>query len=109
MDNRRFDTVQLLRGGILDSPLPKTSIPHGEREEYSVDVGDIEESALQAKLEGGVILTCSEYYGIPYLWKEDAVYHGTLLQDRAVTEDHTFATADEALAWFIKTARSVAG
>jgi hypothetical protein len=44
----------------------------------------------------------SNYYGIPFVWKEAAgVYRGTMLQYRAISEAPTFASADEAAAWFV--------
>jgi hypothetical protein len=119
MDARRLSTGDVLATGILSVPPPDTDIPK-DREDVGVDV-DAEfvpadglhvgnTDALRAKLEAGAVLHCSEYYGIPHVWKaDDGSYRGTLLQYRAVSEAPTFATADEALEWFVDTAYAVAG
>lgn len=118
MDERRLNTMDILAMGITSLPAPETDIPEN-REELSVwayesswqDEDDLHTRSpeLKGKLEQGVVLSCSEYYGIPYIWKERGKYRGVLLQYRAVTEDCTFDTAEEAIEWFKDTADQVAG
>lgn len=100
-----------MASGILDLPPPETDIP-GDREELQYCLccpSELDAEALQ-KLEEGAVLSCSEYYGIPHLWKQtEGVYRGVLLQYREVTENETFATAGEALAWYHRMNEAVEG
>ena len=71
MSHEWLNTGEVLAAGILNKPLPETTIPK-DREETSVDIDDIaDEAALSEALERGVVLYCSEYYGIPHVWKQD--------------------------------------
>lgn len=103
MDPRRMDTLAAMTGGIFGKPIPTTSIPN-DREDVR-GAGDdwsyIGNEAVIAALEAGKLVSASNYYGIPHVWKAtDGVYRGTLLQYRSVTDDPTFATAREAAEWF---------
>lgn len=110
MDTRRLSTGDVLAQGIINRPAPKTSIPD-DREECDYQCWDDKpgRDELLAAIERGEVLVCSEYYGIPHAWKDGESYRGTLLQYRAVTEDPTLATADEAVDWFLETARACEG
>lgn len=118
MDERRLNTGDVMDLGITSLPAPKTDIPT-DRDDVGVDaqgmasgdeltVSDLD--GMKAVLERGAVLHCSEYYGIPNVWKaDDGSYRGTLLQYRAVTEDPTFSSVDEAIAWFVETAYACVG
>jgi hypothetical protein len=108
MDERRLSTGDVIAAGILGVPRPTTEIPR-DRETYEVGVDELDREVLEARLLANDVLVCSEYYGVPHLWKQGQRYHGCLLQYRSVTERPTFAEAAEALDWFIETAISVAG
>lgn len=106
MDNRRLSTGDLLASGLINQPAPKTEIPT-DREE--VEHGGDEASVIAA-IEAGKVVSASNYYGIPNVWKAaEGVYRGTLLQYRSVTEDPTFATAEAAAEWFIDRRESTDG
>lgn len=99
----RLDTGQLLALGILEKPVPQTDVPEDRESVDALDDttwGYIGHERVTEALEDGKVVSASNYYGLPYLWKEGDVYRGTLLQYRAVTENPTFATIDEALEWF---------
>lgn len=105
MDYRRLDTAGVIASGIIGMPAPKTEIPR-DRDEFDPSTGAYGESLVEldqivAAIERGEVITCSNYYGIPYAWKQaDGVYRGTLLQYRAISEDPTFATANECAEWY---------
>jgi hypothetical protein len=107
MDSRRLSTGDVLIQGIVGMPNPKTDVPT-DRENICVDYDDSEKTARDHLLADKVV-KCPEYYGIPIAWKDGDHFRAILLQYKAVTEDHTFQTAEEAAAWFCSTARSVAG
>lgn len=102
MDTRRLDTQHIIALGILDIPPPKTDIPHDRTPFDLHDDWDryAGKEAVVAALERGDLVSASNYYGLPYAWKAgEGVYRGVLLQYRQVSEDKTFATADEAAEW----------
>jgi hypothetical protein len=110
MDTRRLSTLDVLAAGIINTPAPRTDIPEGRpRCEYDVYDNKPDRDALLVALERGDVLACSEYYGIPFVWKDGDLYRGTLLQYRAVTEAPEFGSADAAMEWFQDTSRAVAG
>lgn len=107
---RRLDTRQVLDSGILYSPAPETDLPV-DRERFDAS-GDsyAGTEAVIAALETGKLVEAPNYYGVLYAWKgDDGMYHGTLLQYRSVTEDPTFATAEDAEVWFHDTYHSTDG
>lgn len=106
MDPRRLDTGQVLAGGILDIQVPRTDIPEN-RDHY--DPRDRTDLTPAAALDLLKLLYVPEYYGVVAAWKDDAGYHGRLLQYRAVTEAPDFATAADCAAWFTRTVESVTG
>ena len=109
MNEERLNTEQAIARGILSQPIPKTDVPR-DREHEGVDLWHCPDAAkLSDALEAGRVLDCSEYYGIPIAWRDGDVYRGVLLQYREVTERREFVTANEAVAWFLETARSVIG
>lgn len=84
MDNRRFNTTQLLTLGILDLPTPKQEVPSKAKLQH-VDEDDIQEDTLRkGLLIGG--LSASMYYGCWSIWGTDNGYSGELLQYRSVTD-----------------------
>jgi hypothetical protein len=93
-----------MAGGFLGVTPPKTEIPE-DRERWDNKERDWACPAhdeIVAALEAGKVVEASNYYGIPFVWKEAAgVYRGTMLQYRAISEAPTFASADEAAAWFV--------
>lgn len=110
MDERRLSTGDILNAGMLGVPAPTTEIPK-DRETFHAG-GDeyVGRDAVLAALEEGKVVESPNYYGIPHIWKAgDGVYRGTLLQYRAVSEDPTFATAEEAEAWFSATNSATIG
>ena len=109
MDYARWDTGQVLANGVLDRAIPKTGIPE-DRDFLELDVCEMPTAqAIAEALDAGLVASCSEYYGIPYAWKEGDRYRGVLLQYRNVTEDETFPTALAAAGWIRSTSLSVAG
>lgn len=110
MDPRRLDTEQALAAGIINIPLPETDIPE-DREDVSYDIYEpMSADELIKALDEGKVVSCPEYYGIPNIWREaEDDYRGTLLQYRSVSEAPQFATAEDAVEWFITTAAAVAG
>lgn len=94
---------------------PETDIPEDRpQEQYRVYDYDTEKPTPRSKVErwlkGGRVIHCSEYYGIPYIWRiSEKKYRGILLQYRDVTEDHTFSSAKECIDWFIETSERCAG
>lgn len=120
MDSRRLDTGQVLAAGILNRPIPKAPWPEG-REDVSVHLdypggeewignGQLDAAVVREAVERLAVVGCPEYYGFPKVWKaDDGAYRGVLLQYRSISEDHTFATVDEAVEWFCATAAAVAG
>jgi hypothetical protein len=111
MDRRRLSTADVLAMGIIEQPPPKTDIPQG-RNRIQYDIYEPMSAAQLIKLleDEANCIDCSEYYGIPHIWKEgEGSYRGVLLQYRNVTEAPTFTDAHDAVAWFITTAAEVAG
>lgn len=111
MDDRRLSTGDVLAMGILNRGVPETEIPKGrERFSASFEYEYEGRAAVLGALEAGQVVESSNYYGIPLIWKQaEGVYRGTLLQYRNVTEAPTFATAEEAVDWFERTAAQTAG
>jgi hypothetical protein len=108
MDTRRLSTDDVLAAGIIGSPPPKTNIPK-DREGCGVE-WNFNPDKVREELAGGKVLECSEYYGIPYLWKDGDKYFGCLLlRYCAVTESPVFNTADAAIEWFKDICAKVAG
>lgn len=106
MDSRRLDSMGVLASGILGMPAPKTDVPEGRDRVDAMDWDTYEfigEERAREAVDSGAVLRASNYYGIPYLWRDGGVYRGLLLQYRAVTEDHTFGSLDEAVGWFERT------
>ena len=93
MDNRRWNTQQILGGGILDKPIPETSQPEGlkllDDEKYSED-------GVRSDLESGG-LTAAQYYGCWSIWQTPSGYSGELIQYRSVTDRISDAPIDEAI------------
>jgi len=87
MDERRFDTGQLLDMGILNLPLPQTRRKNSAGL-IEVDQDEYTEESLRGGLEA-VGLCASQYYGCWRIWKTDTGYSGELLQYRVVTEEFT--------------------
>jgi hypothetical protein len=108
MDTRRLSTGDILSMGIINKDAPKTDVPE-DRERIGFDIYDGAENDVREALERGDVVDCSEYYGIPIVWKDGEIYRGTLLQYRAVIEAPEFSDLDSAVEWFMDTARSVAG
>lgn len=105
MDYRRLSTLDLLNTGILNKPMPETDIPEDrERFEDCEDPdtwGYIGNDAVLAAVEDGKVVSAPNYYGIPYLWKDDdGRYQCRLLQYRNVTEAYEFKFAENAVHWF---------
>lgn len=79
MDDRRFDTADLLRMRILDKPSPVTDAPTDRKgfdprqfdDEYRMhwDAGGAREA-----IEAGQMVDVPEYYGVVLAWKDDAGY-----------------------------------
>jgi hypothetical protein len=107
VDTRRLNTGQVIAAGILNRPMPRTDIP-SDREVVEIDF-DVSPEAITEAVERGAVVVCSEYYGIPNLWKDGEVYRGCLLQYRAVTEAPVFDALEPAVEWFSATAAVVAG
>jgi len=98
-----MDTMGAMMSGILSIPCPVTEIPEGRE---TVDgSGDDSQclgtEAIVAALEAGKLVSASNYYGIPKVWKEsDGVYRGTLLARDRPAVAPTFSSAEEAAKWF---------
>ena len=109
MDERRLDTGQVLAAGILEARSPVTDIP-SDREALTVDAWErLDLQSLIDAVEAGQLLTCCEYYGVAYAWKDGKRYCGTLLQYRAVSENPTFETANELISWLSDLVLSIRG
>lgn len=108
MDYTRWDTRQAMAAGVLNRPAPSTDIPVN-RERYKTDSYALSARAIKKALADGKLVHQNEYYGLVYAWKDDAGYHGRLLQYRSVTEAPDFTSAKATTDWFIDTARSVIG
>ncbi len=110
MDGRRYSTQEALNAGILSKPTPQTDIPE-DREQVGSDYeyAYIGREAVQSHIEGGAVVSASNYYGIPQIWKEGEKYRGVLLQYRSVTADETFHNITDALDWFEETAGATSG
>jgi hypothetical protein len=106
MDTRRLDSMAILNGGILNRPGPRTDIPEGR---LPVDAREGTREDARCALDSGRLLDVPEYYGCVHAWKDDAGYHGRLLQYRKLTEAPDFATAEECLTWFYDTVDNVTG
>jgi hypothetical protein len=103
MDNRRLSTSDILAMGIINQPTPVTDIPDdrdrvdGQGEDWAY----IGNEAVIAALDAGKLVSASNYYGIPNVWKvAEGEYRGALLQYRNVTESPSFTTAADAEEWF---------
>lgn len=95
MDDRRFNTGQLLDMGILDMPKPTSKCP--DRAALAeIEQEDYTEESLRAGLESGGI-AASQYYGVWKIWKTESGFSGELLQYRAVTDEFTDISLDDAL------------
>lgn len=104
MDPRKLDTGDVLSMGILNKPAPTTDIPK-DRERVSATGGAdflyIGAGAVEEAVNAGKVVHASNYYGLPYLWRDEAGrYQGRLLQYRSVTESPSFDDVHEAAAWF---------
>ena len=109
MDGRRLDTGQILAAGVLEARSPVTDIP-SDREVLDVDAWEsLNLQSLIDAVEAGQLLTCCEYYGIAYAWKDGKRYRGTLLQYRVVSENPTFEIADELISWLSDLVLSIRG
>jgi len=102
MNNLRLDTAGVLASGILNREAPKTGIP--EDREHCEATDDnwsfVGAEKIAENIDKGLVVGASNYYGIPYAWRDGDKYKGILLQYRQVTEDETFDTAAEAAEWF---------
>ena len=95
MDNRRWNTGQVLKGGILNKEPPQSKLPDGAKLE-SVDELDTTEATLRKGLESGG-LRASMYYGCWKIWRTERGYSGELLQYRSVTDEFSDVTLADAL------------
>jgi len=95
IDNRRFDTGQVLEAGILLITPPRTKCPDASKL-VDVDEEDLSEKTLRAGLEQGG-LEAPMYYGCWRIWKTDSEFSGELMQYRAMTEHFADLPIDEAL------------
>lgn len=108
MDKRRLSTADVMADGILEMPMPRTDIPK-HRKELAYDIYEPMGSAeFISELDKGKVIDCSEYYGIPVVWREGERYRAILLQYRSITENHTFESAEDAYVWLVETAATVA-
>lgn len=95
MDNRRWNTQQILDGGILGITPPKSRRP-ADATLQNVDEEDLSDGTLRAGLEAGG-LRASMYYGCWSIWRTDAGFSGALMQYRAVTDEFSDVPLERAL------------
>lgn len=95
IDETKWNTAQVLAGGVLNRPAPKSERP-ADAKLMDVDEDNSSEESLRAGLEAGG-LAASMYYGCWSIWKTDAGFCGELMQYRNVTDRLQSATLDEAV------------
>lgn len=95
MDNRRWNTGQVIAGGILNIKPPASDRPSGV-DLALVEEGEWSEESLRTGLENGG-LNASMYYGCWSIWKTENGYSGELMQYRAVTGKFQGYSLEDAL------------
>lgn len=95
VDNRRWNTQQIIDGGILSRPMPESKRP-GDAKLVSVDDDDLSPETLKRGLEAGG-LRAYQYYGCWEIWKTKNGYSGELFQYRAVTDSFDDVSIDDAV------------
>lgn len=95
MDERKFDTGQLLDMGILSMPNPVSKCPDRSKL-IEIEQEESTEESLRAGLEAGGIRSC-QYYGVWKIWKAEQGFSGELMQYRVVTEEFTDQSIEFAL------------
>ena len=95
IDHTKWDTGQVLAHGVLNRPIPKSSLP-ADAKLTSVQEEDFnEKKARDGLLAGG--LHAAMYYGCWSIWKDGDRYSGELMQYRNVTDRLEQASLDEAV------------
>ena len=94
--------ITMLMSGMLNGPAPETDLPD-DRKQFEADGNKDEyvgKKEIIDALERNELVSASNEYGVPKLWKSGDKYRGILFQYCKITEDKTFDDAESAESWF---------